>query len=83
MVTEANPKSWKSEDFIPYMAVALSSFGADRVMLGSDWPVCKLGGTYQEVMEISLNYISSLSKTEQKKIKYQNAIDCYQLQTEN
>ena len=83
MVTEADPLSWKQEDFIPYMAVVLESFGPDRVMLGSDWPVCTLGGAYQEVMEIPLSYISSLSETEQEKIKYQNAIDGYQLQTEN
>ena len=83
MVTEADPVSWKQEDFIPYMAVVLDSFGPDRVMLGSDWPVCTLGGAYHEVMGISLSYISSLSKTEQEKIKYQNAIDGYQLQTEN
>jgi L-fuconolactonase len=83
MVTEADHRSWKQEDFIPYMAVVLDSFGADRVMLGSDWPVCTLGGAYQEVMEISLKYISSLSLTNQKKIYSQNAIDGYQLQTEN
>ena len=83
MVTEADHGSWKQEDFIPYMAVVLDSFGADRVMLGSDWPVCTLGGTYQEVMEISLKYISSLSRTDQKKIYSKNAIDGYQLQIEN
>jgi len=83
MVTEANPGSWKTEDFIPYMAVVLDSFGTDRVMLGSDWPVCTLGGAYQEVMEIALHYISSLNSKEKKKIQHQNAFECYQLQTEN
>ena len=83
MVTEADHVSWKQEDFIPYMAVILNSFGTDRVMLGSDWPVCTLGGAYREVMKISLEFISSLNSTERKKIQYQNAIDCYQLQTEN
>lgn len=83
MVTEADPEFWKAEDFIPYMACILDSFGTDRVMLGSDWPVCTLGGSYQELMDISLSYISSLSDTEQKKIKYKNAIDGYQLQIEN
>jgi len=83
MVTEADPRSWKPEDFIPYMAVVLESFGTDRVMLGSDWPVCTLGGSYQEVMEIPLDFIARLSSTEKKNIQYQNAIDCYQLQTNN
>jgi L-fuconolactonase len=80
MVTEADHKSWKQEDFLPYMAVVLNSFGTDRVMLGSDWPVCNLAGTYQEVMEIALEFINSLNSTERKKLQYQNAIDCYQLQ---
>ena len=83
MVTEADHGSWKKEDFIPYMAVVLESFGADRVMLGSDWPVCTLGGAYEEVMEISLKYISTLSLADQKLIYSQNAIDGYQLQIEN
>lgn len=82
MVTEADLKSWTQEDFIPYMSVILDAFGPDKVMLGSDWPVCTLGGTYQEVMNIPLSYINSLSDTEQKKIKYLNAMDGYQLQTE-
>lgn len=81
MVTEADPVSWKQEDFLPYMAAVLEFFGPERVMLGSDWPVCELAGTYEEVMEIVLKFISSLSKEEQMMICSQNAIDCYQLQT--
>ena len=83
MVTEADPLSWNREDFLPYMDVALNSFGTDRVMLGSDWPVCILGGAYREVMEIPLEFISGLNKSEKVNIQYQNAIDCYQLQIEN
>jgi L-fuconolactonase len=82
MVTEADPMLWKKEDFIPYMDVVLNLFGADRVMLGSDWPVCTLAGAYREVMEITLEFISRLNKSEKERIQYQNAIDCYQLQTE-
>ena len=83
MVTEADLLSWKQEDFISYMAIVWNCFGPDRVMLGSDWPVCTLAGTYHEVMEISREFISELNKTEQERIYFQNAIDCYQLQTEN
>lgn len=82
MVTEADPLLWKKKDFIPYMDVVLNLFGADRVMLGSDWPVCTLAGAYGEVMEIALEFISRLNKSEKERIQYQNAIDCYQLQTE-
>lgn len=83
MVTEADHRAWKQEDFLPYMAVVLDSFGTDRVMLGSDWPVCTLGGTYQDVMEIPMKFISRMSQTDQELIGYQNALDGYQLQTEN
>ncbi|TFH20915.1 MAG: amidohydrolase [Bacteroidia bacterium] len=83
MVTEADLLSWKQEDFISYMAIVWNCFGPDRVMLGSDWPVCTLAGTYHEVMEISREFVSELNKTEQERIYFQNAIDCYQLQTEN
>ncbi len=80
MVTEADLVSWKREDFIPYMAVILNSFSPLRVMLGSDWPVCNLGGEYSEVMGISKDFIRELSLADQKLIQYQNAINCYQLQ---
>jgi L-fuconolactonase len=65
------------------MTVVLDCFGTDKVMLGSDWPVCTLGGSYREVMEIPLDFIGHLSSSEKKKIQYQNALDAYQLQTEN
>ena len=83
MVTEADRVSWKQEDFLPYMAAVLESFGPERVMLGSDWPVCVLAGTYGEVVEIVLKFINSLSKEEQMMICGQNAMDCYQLQTKH
>jgi len=83
MVTEADPLSWKQEDFLPYMAVVLDTFGPERMMLGSDWPVCTLAGTYAEVMEVALGFISSLSNADQMRICGQNAIDCYQLQTKH
>lgn len=83
MVTEANRVSWKQEDFIPYVAAVLDCFGTERVMLGSDWPVCTLAGSYREVMGIALDYVSELSKTEQEQIYCRNAIECYQLQTKH
>ncbi len=79
MVTEADHRAWKYEDFAPYMQVILEAFGAGRIMLGSDWPVCQLAGTYHEVMSIPLKFISRLNKSEQRRITSQNAIDCYNL----
>ncbi len=65
MVTEAEWKGWRKEDFRPYLDVVFESFGIDRVMFGSDWPVCQISATYSEVVGIVGDYISKLSKDEQ------------------
>ena len=83
MVTEADMKNWKQEDFVPYMKVVLRAFGPERIMLGSDWPVCRLAGEYDDVIEIVTKFIEPLEKSERGKILYQNAIDFYQLKIEN
>jgi len=79
MVTEADLKNWKQEDFVPYMKVVLSAFGPERIMLGSDWPVCRLAGSYSDVISIVIEFVESLDKPERENILYQNAIECYQL----
>jgi L-fuconolactonase len=80
MVTEADHQSWSYGDFVPYMKVVYEAFGPDKIMLGSDWPVCKLAGEYGEVMGISLDFINHLSDTEKEKICAVNAKDGYQLE---
>ena len=52
MVTEADWHQWKRKDFMPYIDVIFNAFGADRIMVGSDWPVCTLAGSYKDVMGI-------------------------------
>jgi L-fuconolactonase len=79
MVTEADWEKWSYQDLLPYMETVLELFGPERILLGSDWPVCRLAGEYGRVMEVVLDFIGSLSKSEQEKIVYQNAIDCYRL----
>lgn len=83
MVSEADLKKWKYEDLLPYMKVVLSAFGTDRIMLGSDWPVCRLAGEYNKVMAVFSRFIEHFNEEDKEKISYQNAIDCYQLQIEN
>ena len=83
LVTEADHKQWQYKDLLPYMEVVLDSFGPERIMLGSDWPVCKLAGEYSVVMKIVPDFIEALSQRDQERILYQNAIDCYQLKIEN
>jgi L-fuconolactonase len=50
MITEANLKNWTPDDLRPYVEHVLKYFGPDRVMYGSDWPVCLLAGTYDRVI---------------------------------
>ena len=79
MVTEASRDSWKYDDFVPYMKVVCEAFGTDRVMLGSDWPVCRLAGEYDTVLGIPLVYLRSLYGEEIEGVLYKNALDCYQI----
>ena len=57
LVTEADWKNWKASDFDPYLDVALESFSRDRLMIGSDWPVCTVAGSYSQVMGIVVEYL--------------------------
>jgi L-fuconolactonase len=80
MVTEADHSTWEYSDFVPYMEVVLEAFGPDRLMVGSDWPVCRLAGEYDEVMAIPLQFIQILSDSEREKLLYRNAMECYQIE---
>ncbi|MDX2305798.1 MAG: amidohydrolase family protein [Microscillaceae bacterium] len=73
LVTEADWQYWTYLDFVPYLDVVWDAFGADRVMFGSDWPVCLLAGTYTEVLEILQTYTQHLSEAEKTKIFSGNA----------
>ena len=77
MVTESNWDNWNSMDFRPYLDVVLESFGTRRLMLGSDWPVCTLAGTYSEVMQIVSDYVGQLSRDEQAEVWHVNARQFY------
>lgn len=79
MVTEANWKSWKPDDFIIYMDAVVELFGTERVMFGSDWPVCTLAATYEEVYNITNDYFSSFTKNEQDNFFGLNAKRFYHL----
>jgi L-fuconolactonase len=68
MVTEAARQGWKRDDFTPYLDVVLEAFGPERLMFGSDWPVCRLAGEYADVAAIPRDYFARLSVTEQRMI---------------
>ena len=66
MVTEADWRGWKPADFTPYLDVVLQAFGPERLMFGSDWPVCLLAGEYAEVVGIVADFFGRLSAAEQQ-----------------
>lgn len=79
LTTEANWSSWNISDFTPYIDVVFEAFGTDRLMFGSDWPVCLLAGSYSKNKDIITSYIQQLSPTEQAQIMGLNAMDFYNL----
>ena len=80
MVTEARWPGWRRDDFTPYLDVVLSAFGADRVMVGSDWPVCLVAGEYAEVMGIVLEYVQALSPAERAAVLGETAQRWYRIE---
>jgi L-fuconolactonase len=79
MITEANWHGWRAEDFRPYLDVVFESFGPDRLLFGSDWPVCLVAGTYGQVKQLIADYARGLSDADQEKIFGGNAILFYGL----
>lgn len=79
MVTETRWNQWSADEFDPYIDVVVETFGIDRVMFGSDWPVCTLSGSFSEVYEIVKDYFSGFSDEEQQKVFGKNAIEFYRL----
>ncbi|MFD1614116.1 amidohydrolase family protein [Gelatiniphilus marinus] len=79
LVTEADLKHWKIQDFYPYLDAVFNAFGVERILYGSDWPVCLLAANYEKQLHIIQNYVKDFSKEEQSKIFGENAIKFYNL----
>lgn len=79
MVTEDDWDYWNKEDFYPYIDFLLETFTHERLMIGSDWPVCTVAGSYTEVMNIVIQYIKNLPIKYQNMILGENAIKAYNL----
>lgn len=79
MVTEADWTHWQLEDFTPYIDVVVNTFGTNRIMYGSDWPVCLVAGGYKKSMNIVSAYFSSFSTDEQNLFCGGNAIEFYNI----
>ncbi len=79
MVTEADWQSWTAADLAPYVAKTIDLFGIDRVMYGSDWPVCLLAAEYARVVETLEELTAALGPEANAKIFGLNAAALYGL----
>lgn len=79
IITEADWAHWSADDCRPYLDVIFEAFSVDRLMFGSDWPVCLLGGTYGRVKDLVDVYMRGLPAADCQKIFGLNAARFYGL----
>lgn len=79
IITEADWTNWTYEQLVPYLDVAFKAFGPDRLLFGSDWPVCLLAGEYQKVKQVLVRYMADFTQAEQEKVFGANAVRFYGL----
>ena len=79
MITEADQTNWTSSDLVPFVQHIRKVFGIDRLMWGSDWPVCLLAGNYEEVMESALFAMGTMSIKERNRFLAGTATEFYRL----
>jgi L-fuconolactonase len=79
LVTEAVWSTWTAAELRPYVDHAISVFGPDRIVFGSDWPVCTLAATYDQIIELAEELLGQLSADEQAAIFGANALATYTL----
>ncbi|MDE0891087.1 MAG: amidohydrolase family protein [Planctomycetota bacterium] len=79
MVTEANWTEWKKDVFHPYLDVCFEAFGEDRLIYGSDWPMCELAGGYMKMAAVTADYAARVSGEAREKLFGRNAVRWYGL----
>ena len=77
--TASDLENWTAADWQPYVDFMVRTYGAKRIMMGSDWPVIVLGNTYLEVWQAQLAVISGFSSEEQEWMRHKTAKAFYQL----
>ena len=77
LVTEANWKRWSEDTLQPYLDVCVEAFGPQRLMAGSDWPVCTVASSYKRWWEVLRQYFSGFSESEIRGIFGENALKFY------
>lgn len=79
MVTEADWHNWSKKDFFPYLDVMFEQFGPDRLLFGSDWPVCLVAANYTQVKNIVEDYLLPWGEDVREKVMGANAQEFYGL----
>ena len=79
LVTEADWQTWQPEDLLPYIRAAVDWFGGERLMIGSDWPVCLLAGSYEQVIQTYTNALDGLPSETRTGVLGLNAVRFYDL----
>jgi L-fuconolactonase len=79
LVTEADYRAWSGEQLRPYIDVALEAFGPQRLMFGSDWPVCLVACGYARWVSLVRSFIETLSPAEQADIMGNTAKRAYRI----
>jgi len=79
LVAYADPQKWTAEDLRPFVEHAIASFGWDRVLFGSDWPVCTLSASYRRWVEALQMITQSAGDDNRKKLFHDNALRVYRL----
>jgi L-fuconolactonase len=79
MVTEAKWDAWTSETLKPYLDVAVEAFGPQRLMAGSDWPVCLVASGYKQWFDVLRTYFAPFSEAERARVFGETAVEVYGL----
>lgn len=80
MITEADWSGWQSDDLVPYVRRVIGWFGEDRLMFGSDWPICLLAGSYVQVIDALRRALGGIPPRAWAKIMGENAVRFYRLE---
>lgn len=79
LVTEADWQQWSKRDFFPYLDVVFDHFGPDRLLFGSDWPVCLVAANYTQVKTLIEEYVAPWGDDVRAKVFGNNAVAFYGL----
>lgn len=79
LVTEADWQNWSKKDFFPYLDVVFDYFGPDRLLFGSDWPVCLVAANYTQVKTLIEEYVHPWGDEVRAKVFGENAVKFYKL----